>query len=519
MIDNKLEIVIICENEPIPAWLNDLIYQLNNSTFSKVSCLLFSKQEKKSRDSLSVLAYKKFDSRFSLSMNALEKQDISVSTIDKQIIFLNNKFSISKIIESFNINEIDLIISLIDNPIPQSVSQVSKYGVWTLEHGLVSNYPSGFIEVIEQHEIIDSKVISIKNNSKKILLHSYSAVDPFSVKKTMNSVYWKGSSLLYNLIKKLILLENDFGVDYVPINFENKKIGLFSLSKSLYNKYNNYKNNSLKYFDQWILMYNFEKAISYSFENFIKISPPKDRFWADPFTIFQDNEYYVFFEESLFSNPKGWISYFKLDENGNYTKPESVLKKDYHLSYPSIFEFDGIYYMIPESSETNKIDLFKCVDFPKKWEYHKTIMNDICAVDPTIFENNGKWWIFAGTRTNSGMSPSDELSLFYSDDPLSKNWTPHLQNPIVSDIRNARPAGNIFEKNQKLLRPAQNSSQGYGYGITINEIKTIDETNYVESINSQILPNWNNMISGIHTINHSNNLTVIDVKHKRIRAT
>ncbi len=518
MIDNKLEIVIICENEPIPAWLNDLISKLSNSNFSKISCLLFSNNKKKPRNSLSVLAYKKFDSRFSLSMNALEKLDISIPTIYKQSIFLNENFSISKTIESFNIHEIDLIISLVDDPIPQSISKVSKHGVWSLEHGLASNYPSGFIEVIEQHEVIDSKIISIKNNSKKILLHSYSSVDPFSVKRTMNSIYWKGSSLFYNLIKKLILSENDFGVEFVPINSEKKKIGLFTLSKSLYKKYNNYKNNSLKYFDQWTLMYNFENDISYSFKNFIEISSPEDRFWADPFIIFQDNEYFVFFEESLLSNPKGWISYFRLDENGNYTQPESILKKDYHLSYPSIFEFDGVHYMIPESSTTNKIDIFKCIDFPKKWEYHKTILNDISAVDPTIFQKNGKWWLFAGTIENAGISPSDELSLFYSDNPLSDDWISHPLNPIVSDVRKARPAGNIFEQNHNLLRPAQNSSYGYGYGISINKIKTIDESHYVESIDSQIIPNWDSEISGIHTINHTNNLTMIDAKYRRFRA-
>ena len=45
--------------------------------------------------------------------------------------------------------------------------------------------------------------------------------------------------------------------------------------------------------------------------------------------------------------------------------------------------------------------------------------------------------------------------LFYSDDPTSTEWNPHPKNPIISDVRNARPGGHIFEYKNKILRPAQ----------------------------------------------------------------
>ena len=65
--------------------------------------------------------------------------------------------------------------------------------------------------------------------------------------------------------------------------------------------------------------------------------------------------------------------------------------------------------------------------------------------------------------------------LFYSDDPLSKNWNPHTLNPIVSDIRNARPAGKIFVMNNKIIRPGQNCFQIYGNSFSFNEITKLNE--------------------------------------------
>ena len=100
-------------------------------------------------------------------------------------------------------------------------------------------------------------------------------------------------------------------------------------------------------------------------------------------------------------------------------------------------------------------------------------MSDIDAVDSTILFHNNKWWLFTGIKENDGASNSDELFLFYSQDPTSDQWIPHPQNPIISDVRRARPAGKIFSYQNKLYRPSQNGSYHYGYGININRIKKI----------------------------------------------
>ena len=41
----------------------------------------------------------------------------------------------------------------------------------------------------------------------------------------------------------------------------------------------------------------------------------------------------------------------------------------------------------------------------------------------------------------------NELYLFYSDNLLSQNWKSHPMNPVISDVKRARPAGKILELN------------------------------------------------------------------------
>ena len=160
-----------------------------------------------------------------------------------------------------------------------------------------------------------------------------------------------------------------------------------------------------------------------------------------------------------------------------------------------------------------------CVEFPTRWELCVTLMENVTAADATLFCDGQKWWLFANMRERKGASTWDELFLFYADSPLSANWTPHAGNPVVSDVRKSRPAGRIFEYGGQLYRPSQDSSRGYGYGLKINRIVTLNETEYREEEASSIEPQWANDIRGIHTLSQANRLTVVDAKMRRFAYT
>ncbi|HMT30408.1 MAG TPA: hypothetical protein PKD91_14130, partial [Bacteroidia bacterium] len=110
-------------------------------------------------------------------------------------------------------------------------------------------------------------------------------------------------------------------------------------------------------------------------------------------------------------------------------------------------------------------------------------------------------------------SSNDELYIYHASSPFGP-WLPHKQNPVISDVRRARPAGKIFQYQGKTYRPSQDCSKTYGYGIRINEILRLDENHYEEKEIDFIEPLWDKSIKGTHSFVFENKLTMIDCFRK-----
>ena len=136
------------------------------------------------------------------------------------------------------------------------------------------------------------------------------------------------------------------------------------------------------------------------------------------------------------------------------------------------------------------------------------LLRDVTAVDSTILEHNGRLWLFAAGLGGLGTEHS-ELSLFFADS-LFDEWRPHPKNPIVCDVRRARPAGSLFFQGDLLIRPAQDCSERYGYAISLNKVEMLSETDYSEIHLSTILPNWMPRICATHTFNQQGGFRVLD---------
>ena len=189
---------------------------------------------------------------------------------------------------------------------------------------------------------------------------------------------------------------------------------------------------------------------------------------------------------------------------------KAVLEKKHHLSYPFVFEHEGEYYMIPETAENQTIELYKSESFPFNWQWQMNLMENVTAVDATLYFHSNKWWMFVNLTENEGASSRDELFIFYSEELHSNNWQPHKKNPVVSNVKNARPAGAVFSINNKIYRPAQNSSHRYGYGLNLNHIERLNEYQYQEKTITQIEPSWEKGLLACHSFSKVNQLYVID---------
>ena len=249
------------------------------------------------------------------------------------------------------------------------------------------------------------------------------------------------------------------------------------------------------------------------------IVPPHDRFWADPFPVYCGNRFYIFVEQYLYQQRRAHIAVIELGRDGKWTPPVPVLERPYHLSYPFVFEWYGDYFMYPETAGNETVELYRATSFPFVWELEATVLANVRAVDPTLMEVGGRWWMFANVARGDVSDPScwdDELHLYHAPTPLGP-WTPHRRNPVKTDLRGARPAGRLFRLNGELYRPAQDCSERYGEAITINRIVHIDPDEYREVVVSEIRPQWTAGLLRTHTINAARGLTVIDGQLRRRR--
>ena len=236
--------------------------------------------------------------------------------------------------------------------------------------------------------------------------------------------------------------------------------------------------------------------------------PPMDRFYADPFLLEQHGKTYLFFEDLPYREHRAIISCSELSPTGEPGPPFEVLRRPYHLSYPFVFEHGGEVYMIPETKENRTVELYRATTFPRGWELVATLLTDLYAVDATLHVHAGKLWMFVGL-SDGRFSNSDELGIFYADDLLGP-WTPHPHNPVLSDVRLARPAGKLFVEDGKLIRPSQDCGKAYGYALNFSEVLTLTPTEYRERPIARITPDWLSGNTGTHTYNRSSAFEVID---------
>lgn len=232
------------------------------------------------------------------------------------------------------------------------------------------------------------------------------------------------------------------------------------------------------------------------------------RFYADPFPIAVDGRTFVFVEDFTHSLGYGVISALEFDDSGPLGTPRPVLDIGSHLSYPFVLAHDDAMWMVPESGATGTIDLYRAAAFPDRWVKEATLVSGIVASDATLFEHNGRWWMFATVRDNGG-AYSDTLHI-WSAPRLLGPWRPHTGNPVMVDIASARPAGRVVSRNDRLIRPFQDCRDGYGAALGLAEITRLDDEGFAQRVDIILRagPLWPGR--RLHTLNRAGRLECID---------
>lgn len=550
---NKIRVGLLIDDFQVPHWAYWMIGKIAKSGCADIVVLVKKKQNqsykrtffrrlKKNFHILLYILYRKWeDIYFKQNPDAFESKDISGLVKGTDVLEVNcveKKFSdivcdddIRKVKEY----DVDVFIRLGFRILRGEILKTAKLGIWSFHHGdndIFRGGPAGFWEVINGERALGSvlQILSEDLDGGKLLYRSWSTVHT-SLNETLNSFFWKTSSFIPRKLKELYEMGpcefmKKVESDNSQIQFYSKKMYTIPRNWEFIKLFTSYffrwvgRGIRKKFlFDQWILLFSFNKSnvIATSFFRFKKVLPPKDRYWADPCVIFHDEKHYVFFEEVIYGNKeeKGHICMAEFGKNGFTSSPKIVLERPYHLSYPFVFRHENRYYMVPESEQNKTIELYEAVSFPYEWRFKMNLMENVRAVDSTILFKDNKFWMFTNIKEMEGGPFSEELFVFVSDELLSANWKPHAANPVVSDVRSARPAGKIFMYNDKLYRPAQDCSYRYGYSMMLNEIEVLNESEYKETSVSSITPDWEKKIVATHSFSYEDGLTVIDASLRR----
>lgn len=266
--------------------------------------------------------------------------------------------------------------------------------------------------------------------------------------------------------------------------------------------------------NRWYLLYSDQGPLK-------SIEPAQRTLWADPFITRHQGRTFVFFEECPYrfwgrtTGSRGRLCVMEYLGSAGWSKPVPVLERPYHLSYPFVFRWNGRFYLLPETLENRTIELYEEEEFPYRWRLHRTIMSGVSAVDTTLHEQDGLWWMFTCRQDDS--PPNRDLYLYHSEDPVDGEWKPHPANPVVSDFRYARPAGRIFHDGSAYIRPAQDCSNGYGGAVEFRRILRLDRTGYEETSSRRLGPESIAGAGGVHTWNEDGGLRLTDARKKVAR--
>ena len=436
-----------------------------------------------------------------------------------------------------HITQTDVILHFGDETSDTDKLPAATHGIWTfkthtlkphVEHALLTRAPLLWVHLWQLPSTVKNR--QSHTEARRIGSHSL-PTQSFSASGMINYTF---ASLPEIMCSRLNWLAN--GHD--PLHVEQQQLSTLNSAYPLPTAYSYNRVTGVLYFfkalrlfwqliwrrfagkkslEQWQL--GFSKRLAHAsdiaVDDYQIVKPAANNiWWADPHVLVENGETHVFFEDMNLNDMVGKISTAVLSENGFTTEPVTALDEPHHLSYPFVFRHQNTIYMIPETASRRTVSLYKAVQFPHKWEWVKNLFEDLDAADTTVFEHDGRWWMFTNGMSHPEVDERDLLWLYYTDDFDSGQWHPHVLNPVVTGVDRARMAGNVYLHDGQLYRPSQYGATRYGYGVNLSKINTLTTTDYQEEVVHRLHPSASDEWLGCHTAVHSDKFTIVDLLHR-----
>lgn len=241
------------------------------------------------------------------------------------------------------------------------------------------------------------------------------------------------------------------------------------------------------------------------------VMPANPDYWyADPILAEEHGRTWLFYE--AVENGHGHIEVAEVLEDCSLAEPTVLLKDETHYSYPFVFQREGMWYMIPESSAANEVRLYRAVSFPVSWEL-QTVLLHARAVDTTVFCREGQWRMltFLTDGTSEKVTPK-AYAMNFEGAAVSLQELPW---PCY-DALQVRGAGGIFEADGAQYRPTQVSRlQRYGDAVLFHKIITTDDAYRempVTALKPEEISVQKKYVDGLHTYSVSGQYEAIDLR-------
>jgi hypothetical protein len=546
-----LKVGLLVDSLAQQQWVYDIVAEIQRSSYARVALIIengdvdqpersFLRKLARNRTRIAYTLYTRLDERlFRREPDAFSQTSIAdlvagvpairVTPIKKRF----SDYFTPEDVAAIRAHDLDVALRLGFRILRGDSLRIARHGVWSYHHGdnLVNRGgPPGFWEVMQNEPVTGSvlQVLSDELDNGRVIYRSHAPTDTRSVYRNKDNFYRKSATFVARKLEDLATqgpaaLDCDpHGGVYVPyarpLYREPGNLEMIAGGLRLAGRYAADKVRDGLFLDQWAIAYRMHPGADGpdpGMHRFKRLLPTRDRIWADPFPVAADGRHYVFVEELLFSTNKGHISVLELDPAGQLRRVAKVLEKDHHLSYPFTFEWRGERFMIPETGANRTVEIYRARKFPDEWQLEKVLMEGLYAVDSTLVEIDGTWWMFANVAVEGAVN-TDELHLFQAPTPLGP-WQPHRRNPVKSDGRCARPAGRLFRWNGDLYRPSQDCSGRYGAAIVINKVLQLNDCDYREVQVSRLEPKWAPDLLATHTLNSAPGITVADILVRRRR--
>ncbi|MEH6769282.1 hypothetical protein [Maribacter arcticus] len=432
-------------------------------------------------------------------------------------------------VEKIKSFDLDVLLHLSDRFLRVEMGTLAKHGLWSLSH--VKDY-------INHKGYIGLREICARKAAISVALHQFNggSTGTFTLDKAYLSHHWsliktkdfvlEGSVSL--LLKNLRVLDNGIKLGCKEENNKQALASSFQLKDVLtygFRFYGALVRKTVKgasnflfgtNYQRWTLFLGKGDFLQAELSQLRPAQLPKNEFWADPFLFRFKNTCYVFFETYDYKTKKGKLSCGKI-ENNEVIDVVDILDLEYHLSYPYVFEEDGEIFLMPETMDNKRLEIYKCIQFPNKWELFTTAFEGEMVADASFYNDIlGQKWLFVNKKEMKSLPLNSELYIYKVDSAKLNTLESHIQNPVIIDSRTGRNGGAVFNFGNEIFRPSQRNVDGiYGRALNINKIKELTIRSYVEEISEIVEPTFQEGLMSIHHMHQIEGMFVFDAAFEK----